>query len=150
MKTVFFSIFAFVGTVLLAGAEEIKGKVLPIKEVSVSSPVLQEVINQVLVHEGGQVDEGQPLVQLRCEKEELEVERTQKLIELAQYKSQGNEALFKEKMGGKEKWLEEPAQLDLARILHRMAEVSLKEKTIRAPLAGIVVKKNKEAGESVD
>jgi membrane fusion protein (multidrug efflux system) len=131
-------------------AEEKQGLVIPFKQVSVSSPVLQEVINAVLVEEGATVTEGQPVVQLRSEKEELEVERTQKLIELATFKAQGTESLFKEKMGSKEKWLEESAQLDLAKILHRAAEVSFKEKTVVAPLAGVVVKKYKEAGESVD
>lgn len=131
-------------------AQETQGLVLPIKQVSVSSPVFQEVINKVLVEEGVTVTEGQPLVELRSEKEALEVERTQKLIELAQFKSKVVETLYKEKMGSKERWLEEQAQLDLAKILHRAAEVSLKEKTVRAPLSGIVVKKYKEAGESVE
>lgn len=133
-----------------ARAEETQGLVLPIKQVSVSSPVLQEVITAVVVEEGDEVKEGQTLVKLRSEKEQLEVARTQKLIELATFKSAGAEALFREKMGSKEKWLEETAQLELAKIMHSAAEVSLKEKTIVAPLSGIVVKKYKETGESVD
>jgi len=131
-------------------ADEKQGLVIPFKTVSVSSPVLQEVIDSVLVEEGDEVTEGQPLVQLRAEKEALEVERTQKLIELSNFKAQGAQALFKERMGSKEKWLEENAQLELAQILHRVAEVALKEKTVTAPLSGLVVKKYKEAGESVD
>ena len=131
-------------------AEDKQGIVIPFKTVSVSSPVLQEVIDSVLVDEGDEVKEGQPLVQLRAEREALEVERTQKLIELATFKSVGAQALFKEKMGSKEKWLEEQAQLELSKILHRAAENMLKEKTVLAPLAGVVVKKHKEAGESVD
>ena len=131
-------------------AEEIEGRARPIKEVSVSSPVFQEVINAFAVEEGDTVKEGQVLVQLRCEKEQLEFERTQKLIELAEFKYKGANSLFKDKMGSQEKALEEKAQLELAQIMHRAAEVSLKEKTVRAPLSGIVVKKHKEAGESVD
>ena len=131
-------------------AEEKQGLVIPFKTVSVSSPVLQEVIDSVLVDEGAEVTEGQPIVQLRAEREALEVERTQKLIELGTFKSEGAQTLFKEKMGSKEKWLEEQAQLELSKILHRAADNMLKEKTVRAPLAGLVVKKYKEAGESVD
>ena len=131
-------------------AEEKQGLVIPFKTVSVSSPVLQEVIHSILVDEGDEVTEGQPLVQLRAEREALEVERTQKLIELSTFKSEGTKALFHEKMGSKEKWLEEQAQLELSKILHRAAENALKEKTVAAPLAGLVVKKYKEAGESVD
>ena len=145
---------AFSATLLLAlasvRADEKQGIVIPFKTVSVSSPVLQEVIDSVLVDEGAEVTEGQPIVQLRAEKESLEVERTQKLIELSTFKAEGAQTLFKEKMGSKEKWLEEQAQLALSKILHRAAETMLKEKTVRAPLAGVVVKKYKEAGESVD
>lgn len=131
-------------------AEETQGLVLPKDDVDVSSPVLQEVITSILVEEGDTVKEGQVLVQLRADKEELEVQRTQKLIEVAEFKSAGAEALFKEKMGSKEKALEEQAQLELAKILNRLAQVALKEKTIRAPISGIVVKKYKDAGEAVD
>ncbi|MEO7317669.1 MAG: efflux RND transporter periplasmic adaptor subunit [Chthoniobacteraceae bacterium] len=131
-------------------AEEKQGLVIPFKTVSVSSPVLQEVIDSVLVDEGAEVTEGQPIVQLRAEREALEVERTQKLIELGTFKSEGAQTLFKEKMGSKEKWLEEQAQLELSKILHKAANNMFKEKTVRAPLAGLVVKKYKEAGESVD
>ena len=137
-------------TLAAARAEEKQGLVIPFKTVSVSSPVLQEVIDSVLVDEGDEVSEGQPIVQLRAEREALEVERTQKLIELGTFKASGAQTLFKEKMGSKEKWLEEQAQLELSTILHRVAETMFKEKTVRSPLAGVVVKKHKEAGESVD
>ena len=131
-------------------ADEKQGLVIPFKTVSVSSPVLQEVIDSVLVEEGTEVTEGQPIVQLRAEREALEVERTQKLIDLGTFKTTGAQSLFNDKMGSKEKWLEEKAQLELSTILHRSAETMLKEKTVRSPLAGVVVKKYKEAGESVD
>ena len=144
------AIFAPLLLALAAHADDKQGIVIPFKTVQVSSPVLQEVIDSVLVDEGAEVTEGQPVVQLRAERESLEVERTQKLIELATFKAKGAEALFKEKMGSKEKWLEEQAQLELSQILHRVAESAFKEKTVRAPLAGVVVKKYKEAGESVD
>ncbi len=129
---------------------EAQGLVMPLKQVSVSSPVFQEVITAVLVEEGDTVKEGQILVQLRADKEELEVQRTQKLIELSEFKSKGAQALFNEKIASHEKALEEKAQLELSRILHRSAEVSLKEKSVRSPLSGIVVKRYKEAGESID
>jgi membrane fusion protein, multidrug efflux system len=150
MKARYFSFTLFFLAIAHVHADEKQGLVIPFKIVSVSSPVLQEVIESVLVEEGDEVKEGQPLVQLRAEKESLEVERTQKLIELSTFKEAGAEKLFNELIGSKEKWLEERAQLELAKILHRAAEVALKEKTVTAPLAGLVVKKYKEAGESVD
>ena len=146
-----FSLFATLFIALAAArAEDKQGLVIPFKQASVSSPVLQDVIETVLVKEGDEVKEGQPVVQLRAEREALEVDRTQKLIELSEFKTKGSETLFKEKMGSKEKWLEEQAQLELSKILHRQAEVAFKEKTVRSPINGFVVKKYKEAGESVD
>ena len=129
---------------------DLQGFVEPIKQVSVSSPVLQDVITAVHVEEGDTVKEGDVLVQLRSDREELAVKRTQKQVELAQWRSQGQEKLTNEGIGSREKMLEEKANLELAQILNREAKVALEEKTIRAPLSGIVVKKYKEAGESVD
>src|SRR5258708_36309926 len=53
-------------------------------------------------------------------------------------------------MGGQEGAGEKESERELAKIQLAAAEVRLKEKTIRAPLSGIVVKKYKEAGEAVD
>jgi multidrug efflux system membrane fusion protein len=133
-----------------APSPDVQGIVLAFKPVSVSSPVLQDVITAVLVEEGDTVKEGQPLVQLRSDREELAVLKTEKQMELAEFKATGLEKLFKEGIGHREKMLEEKANLELVRIFNREAQVAFKEKTIRAPISGIVVKKYKEAGESVD
>lgn len=133
-----------------ARGEDIQGLVLPLKSVSVASPVLQEVVDSVLVEEGDTVTEGQVIVQLRAEKESLQVEQYKKVVEQRQFTAKGAEALAKEKMMSKEAALEKQTELQLAQIQLRQAEVLLKEKTIRSPLAGIVVKKHKEAGESVE
>lgn len=134
----------------LAHAQETQGLVLPLKQVSVASPVLQEVVEAVLVEEGDVVQEGQVIVQLRAEKEALEVEQAKKLIEARVFTAKGAETLFKEKMGSKEQALEKGVELDLAKIQLAAAELRLREKTVRAPLNGTVVKKHKEAGESVE
>ncbi len=131
-------------------AQEAQGVVFPFKQVSVSSPVLQEVITAVLVEEGDTVKEGQVLVELRSDREKLAVEKTEKQVELAEPRARGTEKLFKERIGSRDKMLEEKANLELAQIFNREAKVALNEKTIRAPMSGIVVKKYKEAGESVD
>jgi membrane fusion protein, multidrug efflux system len=133
-----------------AWAEEIQGLVLPLKQVSVASPVLQEIVDNVLVEEGDTVKEGQVIIQLRSEKEALEVELRKKLVEQKEFGAKGAEALAKDKMMSKELVLEKQTELQLAKIQLASAEVQFKEKTIRSPLNGIVVKKYKEAGESVD
>jgi membrane fusion protein (multidrug efflux system) len=131
-------------------AEPVQGVVFPLKTVQVSSPVLQEVITEVLVEEGAEVREGQIIVQLRNERETLDVELSKKLIELKQFIARGQEKLFKEKMGSEEKALEAKTDLELARLQQSAKEIALKEKTIRAPISGVVVKKYKEAGEAID
>ena len=150
MKLFPFLCLLFAGFLSDMRGEEFVGVVLPIKEVSISSPVLQEVITAVLVEEGDSVKQGDVLIQLRADREELAVQRTQKQIELAQYRSSGSEKLLREKMTSREKALEDKTTLELAQILHNEAELALREKTIRAPLSGIVVEKHKEAGETVD
>ena len=135
---------------LAVRAEDIQGLVMPFKQVSVASPVLQEVVDSVLVEEGDTVKEGQVIVQLRAEREALQVEMDKKLVEQKEFTAKGAAALSKEKMMSREKVLETETEMELSKIKLRASEVTLKEKTIKSPLAGIVVKKYKEAGESVD
>jgi membrane fusion protein (multidrug efflux system) len=134
----------------VACGEDVQGLVIPFKLVSVASPVLQEVVDSVLVEEGDTVKEGQIIVQLRAERETLQVEQDKKLVEQREFTAKGAAALAKEKMMSREAVLEKETELELARIKLRASEVALKEKTIRSPLTGTVVKKYKEAGESVD
>lgn len=139
--------------VLTAGllhAEPTQGIVLPFKQVSVASPVLQEIISGMFVEEGTEVKEGQVLVQLRNDREKLDVELSEKLIDLKRFIAQGQEKLFKEKMGSEEKAREATTELEIAELTMSAKRVTLEEKTIKAPLSGVVVKKYKEAGEAVD
>lgn len=135
---------------LLLQAQDVQGLAMPFKQVSVASPVLQEVVESVLVEEGDTVKEGQPIVQLRSEKEALEVDLSQKIVEQREFVAKGAEALSKDKMMSRESVLEKQTELQIAKIKLAAAQVNLKEKTVRSPLDGIVVKKYKEAGESVD
>lgn len=135
---------------LVARAEDTQGLVLPFKQVSVASPVLQEVIDSMMVEEGDTVNEGDILVELRKEKEILEVKQYEQLITQRKFTAQGAMKLFEEKIGSQEAALEKETELELAKIQLQQAEVRLKEKTIRSPLNGIVVKKYKESGEAVD
>jgi len=145
---------ALVLSVLLSAgglhAAEVQGLVLPVEHASVASPVFQDVIESVLVKEGDTVKKDQVLVQLRNAKEQLAVDEAHKLIEQAQFVASGLDALYKEKMGSREQSLKAGTELELAKIKLSLAEEVLKEKTVRSPLSGIVTKKYKEAGESVD
>jgi len=144
-------IIAFSSLILAAAAYAAEPAVIePFKTVNVSSPVLQEIITDIPVEEGSIVKEGDVVVQLRNERESLDVRITQKEIELRTFVARGQERLFKENMGSEEKALEAKTSLELARIQLEAKKLSLSEKTVRAPISGIVVKKFKERGESVD
>ena len=147
IRSAFLSLLCFA---LVVRADDVQGLVVPFLQVSVSSPVLQEVIDHVLVQEGDTVKESQVLIELRKEKEELEVRQAQQVVQQRKFTAEGAQKLLNEKIGSKEVALEKQTELELAKIQLAAAEVRLKEKTIRAPLSGIVVKKYKEAGEAVD
>lgn len=133
-----------------AHADETQGLVIPYEQVTVSSPVLQDIIKEINVREGDEVKKGQVLAQLMNDKETLEAQKYEKLIERSEFQYKGMETLAREKMASKEAALEKQTDLELAKIQHQLALTMLEEKTIRAPLSGIVVKKYKEPGEAVD
>ena len=123
---------------------------LPFKQVSVSSPVLQDIVKDIPVEEGDSVKVGQVLAHLMNDREELEVKRCENLIQRADFESKGMQKLADEKLASKDAALEKQTDLQAAKIQYQLAQTALDEKTIRSPLAGIVVKRYKEPGESVD
>src|SRR4051812_44962148 len=132
-----------------AHAEDVQGLTKPIERVQVPSPVLQEIIDEILVKEGDDVKAGQVLVQLRNAKELLLVKESERLVENAEFQANGLEALFKKNMGSKEASLKAKTELELARIRLALAQEQLKEKTIKAKISGVIINKFKEAGESI-
>ena len=131
-------------------AADVQGLVLPFKQVSVSAPVLQDIIKEIPVEEGDTVKPGEVLAQLMNDRENLEVKRCVNLIQRAEFQSKGMQKLADEKMASKDAALEKQTDLEAAKIEYELAQTALDEKTIRSPLAGIVVKRYKEPGESVD
>jgi RND family efflux transporter MFP subunit len=134
----------------LARADDVQGLVLPFKEVSVSSPVLQDNIKDIEVEEGDHVKKGDVLAHLLNNREQLEVARTENLIKRAQFEYDGMKKLADEKIATKDSEIEKETDLEAAKLENQMAVVALNEKTIVSPLAGIVVQRYKEPGESVD
>ena len=106
MKTHYLALAALAMSVIPSIAEPHQGVVSPIKQVSVNSPVLQEVITKFHVREGDTVKEGDVLVELRREREELDVKLSEKLIDLKKFIARGQQKLFKEEMGSEEKLVE--------------------------------------------
>ena len=89
---------ALMALALSAHADQVPGLVLPFKEVSVSSPVLQDVVKDIEVDEGDQVKQGQVLAHLLNDREQIDVQRTQNLIKRAEFEYKGMKALADEKI----------------------------------------------------
>ncbi len=128
---------------------EVDGLVLPAKDITIGSPV-QEIIEEIAVEEGDTVTAGQTLARLMDREERLEVQRYEKVLEKARFDAKAAQTLYSEKMGAKEAAVEKKAELERLQIEQELAQSRLDRKTITSPIAGVVVKKYKEAGESVE
>jgi len=131
-------------------AEEVQGLVLPFKEVHISSPNIQDNVKDIQVDEGDQVKHGQVLAHLLNDREQLEVKRCENLIKRTEFEYEGMKKLADEKIASKDSEVEKETDLQAAKLQYQLAQTALEEKTIKSPLSGIVVKRYKEPGESVD
>lgn len=130
------------------GAETVPGLLLPLREVRVGTPV-EGLVREVLVEEGDTVSEGQVLLRLADEIETLEVERAEKILEKAKFDHEAAQKLLRDSIGTREEALRKSIEHDLARIQRDAALVRLRQRTLRAPMPGVVVGRDKEPGEAV-
>lgn len=131
-----------------AMAAPIPGLILPLQDVQIGTPTTG-IVAEILVKEGDTVEKGQALVRLSDEVEKLDVERTAKVLEKAKFDHEAAEKLLTDKIGTREDALKKRIEYDLATIQQKAAQVRLNERTIRAPIQGIVVKRDKEPGEAL-
>lgn len=124
------------------------GLVLPFKEVVVSSPV-QASIDAIMVKEGDTVAVGTPLAQLYSRIEQLDMLRTKADLEKKDFDFKGSKNLFAEKIISEDEALKNKIELELAKLQYETAAEIYRQRSITAPIAGIVVEKLHEAGESV-
>ena len=136
------------GAVKLA-AGEVDGLSLPWKAVRVSSPV-QEIVAEIKVQEGDAVKKDQVLAQLHDEREQAELERANGIVEKREFDAKAATALVADRITSREKALEADIELRLANVDAEIARRKIEEKKIKSPLDGVVVRKLKETGESVD
>ncbi len=126
----------------------VPGLILPLHEVKMGTPV-EGLVKEVLVKEGDTVEPGQPLVRLVDDLEKLDVERAEKVLEKAKFDHEAAQKLLKENIGTREEALRKSIEHDLARIQRDAAVVRVEQKTLKAPLQGVVVSRGKEPGEAV-
>jgi membrane fusion protein, multidrug efflux system len=141
------SLLCFLAIAHLSAAP-IPGLILPLHDVEVGTSSTG-IVAEVLVKEGDTVTMGQPLLRLHDEVEKLEVERCTKLLEKAKFDHDAAQKLLAEKIGTREDALKKQIEHDLAKLQKQAAEIRLSQRTITAPIQGIVVKRDKEPGEAV-
>lgn len=129
-------------------AAPIPGLILPLYDVEVGTAATG-IVAEVLVKEGDIVELGQPLVRLNDEVEKLELERSAKVLEKARFDHEAAEKLLADKIGTREDALKKRIEHDLAVLQQKAAQIRLDQRTIRAPIQGIVVKRDKDPGEAV-
>ncbi|GAA5133818.1 hypothetical protein GCM10023213_04350 [Prosthecobacter algae] len=135
-------------SVAMTQAGVVPGLILPLHEVKMGTPV-EGLVKEVLVDEGDTVESGQPLVRLVDDLEKLDVERAEKVLEKAKFDHEAAQKLLKENIGTREEALRKSIEHDLARIQRDAAVVRVEQKTLKAPLQGVVVSRGKEPGEAV-
>lgn len=132
----------------LAGAP-VEALVRPYHEVSVAS-VVPGTLHVLAVREGEAVKAGQTLAVLANEPERIEVERLGKILEKRRFDDRGTAKLYDDRIVSQDEAVEKRIEREIAELQLRRAEVDLANKTLRAPLDGIVVARRREVGEWVE
>ena len=129
-------------------AETIEGRVLPFRQVEVSTPVPSFIVD-MKVQEGAVVKAGQPLAQLYVKLDELEMKRAKAVLERREFEARGVKSLFDSKILPEAKAMEARIELDLARLNFETAAEQVRLRTLLAPIDGMVVERYREVGEAV-
>ena len=123
------------------------GLVIPFKDVVVSSPVQAPIVS-ISVKEGDRVAAGQELASLYSRIEELDMLRMKADLEKKQFDFKGSRNLYADKIISEDEALKNKIELDLATLSYSTAAEIYHQRTIRAPIDGIVVEKIHEVGET--
>lgn len=124
------------------------GIILPFKEVVVAAPV-QSTIDSIAFKEGDRIKAGDTLAQLYARIEELDMLRAKAALEKREFDFKSSNNLFAEKIISEDEALKNKIELELARLQYEQAAELFNQRTVRAPISGLVVEKLREVGESV-
>lgn len=139
----------FVATAALSAAPlQLDGLVLPFKEVVVSSPV-QSSIQSISYKEGDSVKAGAVLARLYGRIEELDMHRAKAALEKREFDFKGSKNLYTDKIISEDEALKGKIELDLARLQAEQATEFFMQRTILAPIDGLLVEQMREVGETV-
>ncbi len=145
-----FTLVAAAAVTLAAQAQALRfdGLVLPFKEVIVSAPV-QSTIQSLHYKEGDTVKAGAVLARLYGRIEELDMQRAKAALEKREFDFKGSKNLYADKIISEDEALKNKIELELARLQAEQAAELFNQRTILAPIDGLVVERMREIGESV-
>lgn len=133
---------------LSAATVHLDGLVLPFREVVVSSPV-QSTLTALPLKEGDTVKAGDTLAKLYSRIEELDMLRAKAALEKKEFDNKSAANLFADKIISEDEALKNKIELDLARLQYEQAAELFHQRTVTAPISGLIVERNREIGETV-
>lgn len=133
---------------ILPAAEPLTGIILPVQDADLSFAVLG-IVAEVKVREGEKVKAGQMLVRLDDQLESLEVRKAEAVLEQARFEHEAAAKLIAEDIGTRADALAKRITFDLAVNALETARTKQRQRSMTCPFDGIVVRVNKEQGESV-
>ena len=131
-----------------AGPGVYEGLILPFKEVVVSAPV-QSTIEAINYKEGATVKIGDVLAKLYGRIEELDMLRAKAALEKREFDFKGSKNLYADKIISEDEAMKGRIELELARLQSEQAEEIFRQRTITAPINGVIVEQMREVGESI-
>lgn len=126
----------------------VEGSSQPSKRITISSPV-EEIVESVAVKEGDLVKKGSVLATLFATREKLEVKRLGHMIVKAEEDARTARELYQKKIKSRSNMLEAEAELKRLQVEREMAQFSVDQRVIKAPVAGTVVYRLKDPGEAI-
>jgi RND family efflux transporter MFP subunit len=127
----------------------VDGVVKPYKAVIISAS-LREIIRKIEVSEGERIKEGQMLVRLESEKQRLSIERYALVISKATFDQKAAQRLFEQNVASRDDAMNKDIELKRLQVEQDIAKAELADREIKSPINGVVVRKLKESGESVN
>ncbi len=137
------------GPIFAASAVERDGLVIPFRKVSLSSPV-QGLVAELQVQEGDTVEENQIVARLQDDEERFDLQRLELILEKRQFDADASDRLLADNLISAEEAMEKRIELAVGKVQVAAAQFALERKQIRTPLGGVIVARNREAGEWVN
>jgi membrane fusion protein (multidrug efflux system) len=137
-------------TPLAFAAEPLRatGLIAPSQEVEVAASS-DGVLREILVEEGQEIREGDVLARLESSREAIEVEYYKVILDQRIADEKIAKKLFEDGIHSKEKWDEKTMEMKSAEANYRLAQQKLADKTIKAPVSGVALRRYKARGESI-